>query len=153
VNTLVTRVNLDKGRAPLQTSDVERFGSLSAGDQISVWLFVVDPGHLRVFSKEEISAQIDLQEFDGADALALETQNERERLGALRMRLILTTIVPERRLRIPSEAFDVCGEYLDRAHVWLDHSSSRLDVYTATYVQRALAIPPSQFLPATFLKK
>jgi hypothetical protein len=134
----------------LQTRTVERLGPASAGEQIPVWLFVVDPGHLRVFSQQEIASLVDLDAFTNADPLALETREERERLGSLRMRLISTTIVPERRLKIPSDAFDVCGEYLDRTHVWLEQSSSHIDVYTATYVQRVLAIPPSQFLPGTF---
>jgi len=129
---------------------VERFGAPPVGDQIPVWLLLVDPGHLRAFSKQEISKLVDLAEFEIADALALETQEERHRLGALRVRLIPTTIVPERRLKIPSDAFDVCGEYLDRTHVWLEQSTYHLDVYTATYVQRVLAIPPSQLLPKTF---
>ncbi len=82
--------------------------------------------------------------------LNLETREERERLVALRMRLIPTSIVPERRLKIPSEAFDVCGEFLDRTYVWLEQSFSDLEIYTATYVQKVLAIPPSQFLPSIF---
>jgi hypothetical protein len=132
---------------------IERFASPVAADQITVWLFVIDPGHLRVFSAIEISSLIDLDEFNRADTLAFETQEERERLAGLRMRLMSTTIVPERRLKIPSEAFDVCGEHLDRSHVWLDQSSSSLDIYTATYVQRVLAFPPSRFLPTTFPTK
>jgi len=152
-NAVATRVTLDKGRAPLQTITVERLGSQSPSDQIPVWLFVIDPGHLRVFSQQEIASMVDLEAFTSADVFALETREERERLGALRMRIISSTIVPERRLKIPSDAFDICGEYLDRTHVWLDQSSSRLDVYTATYVQRALALPPSRFLPATFDSK
>src|SRR5258708_40026436 len=126
---------------------VELFGPPTDGDQIDVWLFVVDPGHLRVFSAVEMGRLINIEEFNRADSLAFETKEERERLAALRMRLISTTIVPDQRLKIPSEAFDVCGEYLDRSHVWLDQSSFCLDVYTATYVQRLLAIPPSRYLP------
>ena len=148
--TLATRVTVDRGRAPLQAGMVERLAPPVAGDHIPVWLFVVDPGHLRVFSRQEIASLVDLEAFASADPLALETQEERERLGGLRMRLIETSIVPEKRLKIPSDAFDVCGEYLDRTHVWLEQSSSHLDVYTATYVQRVLAIPPSRFLPAAF---
>jgi hypothetical protein len=150
---LATRVTVEKGRAPLQASTVERLASPSAGDQIPVWLLVVDPGHLRVLSQQEIGSLVDLNSLASADALALETQEERQRLGALRMRLISTMIVPERRLKIPMDAFDVCGEYLDRTHVWLDQSSPHVDVYTATYLQRVLAFPPSQFLPATFQTK
>lgn len=148
---MATRVKLDKGRAPLQASTVERLGPPPPGsDQIPVWLFVVDPGHLRVSSQQEIASLVDLDAFTSANPLALETREERERLGSLRVRLISTKIIPDKRLVIPSDAFDVCGEYLDRAHVWLDQSSSHLEVYTATYVQRVLAIPPSQFLPGTF---
>ena len=147
---LATRVKLDKGRAPLQSSTVDRLASNSKGEQIAVWLLVVDPGHLRVLSQQEISDLVDLEAYSTADALKIETREERERLGALRMRLVRTAIVPERRLKIPADAFDVCGEYLDRTHVWLEQSSSQLDVYMATYVQRVLAIPPSEFLPSTF---
>lgn len=149
---MANRVKLDKGRAPLQASTVERLGPAPASDQIPVWLFVVDPGHLRVFSQREISL-MELDAFTGVDALGLETREERERLAALRMRLISTKIVPDKRLMIPSDAFDVCGEYLDRTHVWLDQSSSSLDIYMATYVQKMLVLPPSDFLPATFPTK
>jgi hypothetical protein len=132
----------------------ERFGPPMAGsDQISVWLFVVDPGHMRVFSAVEIGNLIDLDTFNKADSLDFETQEERERLAGLRIRFISTTIVPERRLKIPSDAFDVCGEYLDRSCVWLEETASYLDVYTATYVQKVLAIHPSKFLPPTFPTK
>jgi len=96
---------------------------------------------------------MELDAFTGVDALGLETREERERLAALRMRLISTKIVPDKRLMIPSDAFDVCGEYLDRTHVWLDQSSSSLDIYMATYVQKMLVLPPSDFLPATFPTK
>jgi hypothetical protein len=129
---------------------VERLGK---GDQIDVWLFVVDPGHLRVLSASEVAKLIDLDEFNRADALAFETQEERDRLVALHMRLIQSAIVPDKRLKIPAEAFDVCGEYLDRTHVWLQQSSTYLDVYTATYVQKVLAIRPSEFLPTAFQRK
>jgi hypothetical protein len=127
-----------------------RFGDPTSRVDVNVWLFIVDPGHLRVFSEQEAKAIADLDELPKTDVAALETQHERERLVALRLRLLQTAIVWERRLKIPSEAFDLCGEYLDRSHVWLEHSSSHLDVYTATYVQRALAIRPSEFLPSTF---
>ncbi len=149
---MANRVSLDKGRVPLQSGTVERFGVRAAGSEIPVWLLVVDPGHLRVFSMQEMESLIDLAEVDRADTLTLETREERERLAALRMRLISTAIVVDRRqLKIPAEAFDICGEYLDRTHVWLEQSSpSHVDVYTATYVQRVLEIPPSQFLPTTF---
>jgi hypothetical protein len=152
---LANRVSLDKGRAPLQSSTVERFGVRETGSEIPVWLLVVDPGHLRVFSKRHIADLIDLDEVGRVDTLWLETREERERLAALRMRLISTSIVVDRRqLKIPAEAFDICGEYLDRTHVWIEQSSlSHVDVYTATYVQRVLAIAPSQFLPGTFQRE
>jgi hypothetical protein len=152
---LANRVSLDKGRVALQSSTIERFGVREIGSEIPVWLLVVDPGHLRVFSEQDVARLIDLDEVDTVDTLALETREERERLAALRMRLISTSIVVDRRqLKIPAEAFDICGEYLDRAHVWIEQSSpARVDVYTATYVQRVLAIPPSQFLPTTFSRE
>jgi hypothetical protein len=134
----------------LQSSAVGRLARNSKDEQVTVWLLVVDPGHLRVLSQQEISSLVDLEAYNTADVLMLETTEERLRIGALRMRLIRTAIVPERRLKIPADAFDVCGEYLDRTHVWLEQSFSQLDVYTATYVQRVLAIPPSQFLSAAF---
>jgi hypothetical protein len=147
---LATRVRLDKGRAALQTATVERLSSPTPGDQIPVWLLVVDPGHLRVLSQQEVNSRVNLESYGTIDVLNLETREERERLVALRMRLIPTSIVPERRLKIPSEAFDVCGEFLDRTYVWLEQSFSDLEIYTATYVQKVLAIPPSQFLPSIF---
>lgn len=146
-------MKLDKGRAPLQTSTVENLGSRSPTGEIPVWLLVVDAGHLRVLSQESISNLVDLEAYRTADVLMLETVEERARLGALRIRLIPTAIVPERRLKIPADAFDICGEYLDRSHVWLEQSSSHLDIYTATYVQTVLAKPPSEFLPSSFQKQ
>ena len=146
-------VKVDKGRAPLQTNTVERFGPPEVGGQIGVWLFVVDPGHLRVLSAQEIGNVINWDELNGIEALALETQQERLRLAALRIRLISTAIVPERRLKIPAEAFDVSGEHLDRSHVWLDQSPSSLEVYTATYVQTVLSIPASELLRGKFEPK
>jgi hypothetical protein len=111
---------------------------------------VVDPGHLRVLSQQEVNTRFDPDSYGSADVLELETREERQRLAALRLRLIRSAIVPERRLKIPSEAFDVCGEYLDRTCVWLEQSPTVLEIYTATYVQKLLAIPLSQFLPTTF---
>ena len=148
-----TRVKLDKGRASLQKSAMERFGSPEAGGQISVWLLVIDPGHLRVLSSREIGDAINLDELSGAEALELQTRQERHQLAGLRMRLIPTEIVPERRLKIPAEAFDVSGEYVDRSHVWLEQSPSSLEVYTATYVQTVLSIPPSELLQGKFEAK
>jgi len=146
---LATRVKVERGRIPLQKNMVERLGQPDV-NQISVWLFVVDPGHLRVFSQQEVDNRVNLQEFATADALALETRGDRERLAVLRLRLTPTEIVPERRLKIPSGVFDVCGEYLDRTYVWLEHSAAHLDIFTVTYVQRLLEIPPSRYLPSSF---
>jgi hypothetical protein len=92
---------------------------------------------------------MDMEAFNNADVLALETRGQRERIGALRLRLI-STATDRRRLRIPADAFDLCGEYLDRTHVWLEETPARIDIYTAVYVQRALAIPPPDFLPESF---
>lgn len=147
---MANKVTVEKGRAPLQTGTVARLGLPSDGDNIPVWLFVVDPGHLRVFSKEEVVSLFDLEEANRTDILAVETQEERQRLGALRIRLIPSSVVPERRLKIPAEVFDICGEFVDRSHVWLEQSSSQLHIYTATYVRRLLEIPPSQILPPNF---
>lgn len=147
---MATRVALDGGRAPLQASTVERLRT-SSGDQIPVWLLVVDPGHLRVFAENDAPA--DLAALMSADPLAIETRQEREQVAALRMRLVASKIDKERRLTIPAEAFDISAEYLDRSHVWVDQSSPHLDIYTASYVQRVLVMPPSQFLPVTFQSK
>ena len=147
---MANKVKVERGRVPLQSSMVKRFGDPTSRLDVDVWLFILDPGHMRVFSAQEAKVVADLDELAKTDVAALETQHERERLVALRLRLLQTAIVWEKRLKIPSEAFDLCGEYLDRSHVWLEHSSSYLDVYTATYVQRALAIRPSEFLPSTF---
>jgi len=146
---MATKAKVVKGRISLQANLVRRLG----GDEATVWLFVVDPGHLRVLSQQEASGLVDLEAFSDADALTLQTREERELVGALRLRLI-SAGTDKRRLRIPAEAFDVCGEYLDRSYVWLEESSARIDLFTATYVQRALARSPSDFLrepPEVFL--
>jgi len=145
-SVLATQVKVEKGRAQLQAAAIERLGSPVDG-QIPVWLFVVDPGHFRVLSRKDVASAVDLDAFNGADALTLGTREQRERLGALRLRLIPTAVVPEKRLKIPSAVF---GEYLDRAHVWLELSPTGIDVYTATYVQNAVAVPPPHFLPGSF---
>jgi hypothetical protein len=137
----------------LPSSTVERFGPIAVSGQIPVWLFVVDPGHLRALSQKEIAESIDLAEFNDADAATFGTLEDREHMVGLRMRLMQTAIVPERRLKIPSEAFDICGEFLDRSHIWLDQSPSHLDIYTTTYVQKLLAKPPAEFLPVVFPAK
>ena len=56
------------------------------------------------------------------------------------MRLFSTSIKPVRRLVIPAEVFDACEEEADRKHVWIDHSAGFVDVYTATYRERRLAM-------------
>lgn len=146
---MATRVKVEKGRVPLQVAAIERLGSPVDG-QIPVWLFLVDPGHFRVLSQKDAASVVDLEAFDGADALTLGTREQRQRLGALRLRLIPTAVVPEKRLKIPSAAFDICDECLDRTHVWLELSPTGIDVYTATYVQKAMAVPPPHFLPGSF---
>lgn len=146
---MATQVKVEKGRAPLQAAAIERLGPPVDG-QIPVWLFVVDPGHFRVLSQKDVTSVVDLDAFNSVDALTLGTREQRERLGALRLRLIPTAVVPEKRLKIPSAAFDICDEYLDRAHVWLELSPTGIDVYTATYVQKAMAVPPPHFLPGSF---
>jgi hypothetical protein len=148
-SVLATQVRVEKGRAPLQAAAIERLGPPVDG-QIPVWLFVADPGHFRVLSQKDIAGVMDLDAFNSADALTLGTREQRERLGALRLRLIPTAVVPEKRLKIPCAAFDICGEYLDRTHVWLELSPAGIDVFTATYVQKAMAVPPSLFLPGSF---
>ncbi|MGA2717209.1 MAG: hypothetical protein ABSG41_29370 [Bryobacteraceae bacterium] len=143
---MAIKAKLDKRRVSLETGTIERFGPL-AGGKIPVWLFVIDPGHLHVFSQEEIGKRVDLKIFANADFLGLNTRQERKRLGALRLRLIRSDIDPKkRRLAIPDEAFDACSEYLDRSCVWLEQSP-QLDIFTATYKQKALALPASEVFP------
>lgn len=108
---------------------------------------MIDPGHLRALSQEDAARILDLNLFLKADAMSLATSEERQRLGALRLRLVQTAVVPKRRLTIPSDAFDICGEYIDRAHVWLDLSPTHVDIFTAIYFQRASTIPPADLRP------
>jgi hypothetical protein len=138
---------LQKGKVSLQTETLKRFGTVATDTkEIPAWLLVIDPGHLRVYAQQEIGSVADMEVFN-ADARLLATRDERERLVALRLRVIQTGIVSGRHLRIPSDVFDTCGEYLDRGHVWLDQSPDRLDIYTAVHFQKAMAIDPSQLQP------
>jgi hypothetical protein len=143
---LAVKAKLDRGRVSLETGTIERFGPLTGG-KIAVWLFMIDPGHLHVFSEKDMAKRVDLKVFTDADFLGLKTRQERERLGALRLRLVRTDIVPKkRRLAIPDEAFDMCGEYLDRNYVWLEQSP-QLDIFTAIYRQKVVALSASEVLP------
>jgi hypothetical protein len=139
---LAAKTKLDKGRISLQASMIKLLG----GEQANVWIFVVDPGHLRVFSHQRAKSLMDLDAYKSGNAVALETREKRERIGGMRLRLI-SSEMDKRRLKIPEETFDICEENLDRTYVWLEESTTHLDLYTATYMQRALAIPPGRFMP------
>jgi hypothetical protein len=143
------RVAVEKGRASLQAATVERLGPPGGGSEVPVWLFIVEHGHIRAYSQEEIRGAVDVTAMSTTDVTSIETREERMRIVGLRFRLIQTSIVPERRLRIPSEAFDLCAEYIDRTHVWFD-LTTHVDIFTATYVQTLLGEPLSKFLPKTY---
>jgi hypothetical protein len=128
---------------------VEPFGDLATKADIPVWLFLIDPGHLRLMSDEDLRSVLDVDGFQGLDAIALDTREERERLAGVRMRLFRTAITPFReqwRLKIPAEAFDACEERLDRNQVWIEQVMTTIDVYTATYVQKIRSKSPSELL-------
>jgi hypothetical protein len=145
----VPKVKLYKGRAPLQQGMVKLFGDPKAKDEIPVWLFLVDPGHLRVMSDKDLRSMLDVQGFHGLDAITLDTREERERLAGLRLRLFQTAMKPQGeqwRLAIPSEAFETCEEYLDRTSIWIQQTANTLDVYTWSYVQKVTSRAPRQLL-------
>lgn len=140
------KVNVDAGRVSLASEMVKPFGDTASRDDIQVWLFLIDPGHLRVMANQTIS---ELTGFDlnKADALALATREERERLSALRMRIFETSINPsKKRLAIPAEVFEICDETEDRTHIWIDFFGGILELYTVTYGQRRLATSPERLL-------
>jgi hypothetical protein len=124
---------------------VKLFGDPSSREDIPVWLFLVDLGHLRVISETSSQAVLAI-DIKNLDALSLSTREERERLAGLRMRLFSTSIKPVRRLVIPAEVFDACEEEEDRRHVWIDHLSGFVDIYTVTYRQRRLAMSSDKLL-------
>jgi len=148
--TLVTvnEVKVDAGRVPLPAEAVRRFGDPAAHEDISLWLFLVDPGHLRLMADQAV---IEAVGFDPrrADAMELTTREERHRLAALRMRLFATSIKPPKRLVIPAEAFSASEEHDDRGHVWIDYTTNSVDVYTVSYRRARLAIPPEKLFPKT----
>ena len=144
---VATKQKLQSGRVSLQSETLRRFGPRPTDTkEIPAWLLVIDPGHIRVYAQQEIGTAADMETFN-ADALSLGTRQERERLVALRLRVMRTGIVSERFLKIPSDVFDVCEEYLDRTHIWIDQSSDRLELYTVAHYQRVMAVHPSQVLP------
>jgi hypothetical protein len=135
------RVSVDLGRVSLPAEMVKAFGDPMATEDIPVWLFLVDPGHLRVMADRSLPVMLGFDPV-GLDALTLATREERERLAAIRMRLFSTVIKPVvKRLVIPAEVFDACEEELDRKHVWIDHPADFVDVYLATYRRTRLATP------------
>jgi hypothetical protein len=135
----VIKSSVDAGRATLPVEMAKPFGDPTSSDDIPVWLFLVDVGHLRVMADQSLRGMWGID--PGIDALTVPTREERERLAGLRMRLFLTAIKPVRRLMIPAEVFDVCEEDADRKHVWIDDSAGAVDIYTATYRQKRLAMP------------
>jgi hypothetical protein len=130
---------VDAGRATLPAEMVKPFGDPTSRDDVPVWMFLVDVGHLRVMADRSLLAILGFDP-NGVDTLTVATREERERLAALRMRLFSTVIKPVRRLMIPAEVFEACEEEADRRHVWIDFSSGFVDVYTATYRQKRLAM-------------
>jgi hypothetical protein len=135
----VNKIAVDAGRVTLPADAVKPFGEPTTREDIPVWLFLVDLGHLRVMADQNVRAMWG-GDPSGVNALDLATREERERLAALRMRLFSTSIKPPRRLVIPAEVFDACEEQIDRRHVWIDYSTGCVDVYTVTYRQRLLAM-------------
>jgi len=96
----VNKVSVDAGRVTLPAEMVKPFGEPTSRDDIPVWLFLVDVGHLRVMADQSL-ATLAIDPV-GIDALTVATREERERLAALRMRLFSTAIKPVRRLIIPA---------------------------------------------------
>jgi hypothetical protein len=143
---VATKQKLQDGKISLQSETLQRFGPPVNGTETTVWLLAVDPGHFRVYPEQEIGNAVDMRAFY-ADVASLETREERERAVALRMRLIKTTIISGRRLKIPPDLFDVSNEFLDKTHLWLDQSATHLDIYTATKADRAMVIPPTRLAP------
>lgn len=141
----MNKLSLDAGRVSLPAEMVKLFGDPSSREDIPVWLFLVDLGHLRVISETSSQAMLGI-DIKNLDALSLSTREERERLAGLRIRLFSTSIKPVRRLVIPAEVFDACEEEDDRRHVWIDHLSGLVDVYTVTYRQRRLAMSSDKLL-------
>jgi len=141
----VNKVSVDAGRASLPTEMVKPFGDPASREDIPVWLFLVDPGHLRVMADKHVQEMVG-EDPSRIDALALATREERERLAGLRMRLFSTSITPVKRLKIPAEVFEACEEELDRRHVWIDQSANFVDVYTATYRKGRLAMSADRIL-------
>jgi hypothetical protein len=139
---VATKQKLQDGKVSIQSETLQRFGPPVNGTDTTVWLLIVDPGHIRVYPEREFGKIVDMEAFN-ADAVSLQTHQERERVVALRMRLIRTAIISGRRLKIPPDLFDVSNEFLDRTYVWLDQSATHLDIYTATKAQAAMSIPPS----------
>ncbi|MEO8051174.1 MAG: hypothetical protein ABI833_12230 [Acidobacteriota bacterium] len=135
----MNKVTVDAGRVPLSTEMVKLFGDPASREDIQVRLFLVDVGHLRVIADLALHGTLGF-DLNAIDALTLATREDRERLAALRMRLFSTSIKPVKRLVIPAEVFDACEEETDRRHVWIDFSSGFIDVYTATYRERRLAM-------------
>ena len=136
----MNKVAVDTGRVKLPAEMVKLFGEPTSPDDIPVWLFLVDQGHLRVMANDSLQLMLGGNPNE-IDALTLATRQERERLAAIRMRLFSTSIKPTRRLIIPAEVFDVCEEELDREHVWIDHSAGFVDVYTVSYREKRIATP------------
>jgi DNA-binding transcriptional regulator/RsmH inhibitor MraZ len=145
---LTTKAKLDKKkRISLPADTIKRLAGQLTEDEIA-WMFVVDPGHLHVFSQEELGKRVDLKALADADVLTMETREARRRVGGLRLRLTRAAIDQKRnRLTIPDEAFEKCEEYHDRSSVWLSQTSVSLDIYTATYQRRELGRPASHVLP------
>ena len=144
----MNKISLDAGRANLPTEAVRPFGDPTSGEDIPVWLWLVDVGHLRVIAYDALQAILGA-DITQVDAMTLRTREERERLAALRMRLFRTSIKPTRRLMIPAEVFDACEEEDDRKHVWINFLGGALDIYTSTYRNKRLATPSNKLLART----
>jgi hypothetical protein len=132
---------LQNGCVSLQKDTLQRF---SGDDPVVVWLFIIDAGHVRVYSNSGIRKIVDVDKLN-IDVLSLLTRQEREEQAALRFRLVQTRITG-RRLALPAEIFDLTEEHDDRSHVWLDQSSPHLEIYTASHAQRVRSIPPSRLI-------
>lgn len=123
-----------------------------------MWLFVArSDGVIYLFSEGDITKNDELK-----DAVSMistdsresdwEPERERDRRSALRARMSQSSI-KQRRVSLSPELFDVCGELIDRAYVWIPQPQTFLEIWTTTYAQKILGIPASELLPKTFRRK
>lgn len=71
----MNKASVDAGRVSLPAEMVKPFGEPTSREDIPVWLFLIDPGHLRLMADEQVQEMLG----DGSsriDALSLVTREE-----------------------------------------------------------------------------